>query len=198
MNYPALLKKLKHMAERGSEEGERKAAHQAMTRIIEKYGLDIEVEDITEEQQYRFKYSSKLENMLLARLLSLFTERKTDDAFLDTHGVREIVIKLNREEYIKLEASYQYFRAHMRTQWNKVCMPLIKKKRKPKTKAKLRNELYIPFFTRYIIASKLDKGLEFETREIQSQDEAKQVALMNGVKGGTYNTQLSNGLLLDT
>lgn len=193
-----ILEKLRRLAERGATEGERAAARAGMQRIISKYNLDDDVEDYFTEKEYRFKYSTNLENRLFVRLLAIFTDKSSADGKLDTWGVREICIKLTREEYITIQASYEYFRAHMRGQWNKVCLPLIQKKRKAKTKTALRKELEPVFFTRYIIESNLADGLEIISREIKSAGEARRNALMRNVQGGTYRTQLSNGLFLES
>lgn len=97
------------LADRGATDGEKNAAKKAMERLISKYDLDdSDVSEIV-VQQYAFKYNSDLEYFLFVRLYSFLLDTdepvycrrdKIENGVYQT--CREIVVKLNRLDYISL------------------------------------------------------------------------------------------------
>ena len=193
------IAKLYTMVERGGTEGERAAAKNLLDKLLAKYNLeDIELGSSV-LFKYDFKYSSQLEIWLMSVLFKFLLKTKiTEVAMRHTYGVRQIGISLSREDYIILDSSYEYFRRHMKIQWNKFCAQELKKYRKAKTRNKRRSQLQDLFFDRYAIASNLIDKKDLITVDVDdmSQQEINDRMKFSEVEGGNYNRQLSNGLTL--
>ncbi|MEQ8685483.1 MAG: DUF2786 domain-containing protein [Imperialibacter sp.] len=187
------LRKVYELVNRGSTEGEKQAAKLALDRLMKKYNLSEEALNDVTRKVHRFKYATYLEERLIARLLTVMLNQKDlSNAVKDTWQKREIHIKLEYIDYVTLECAYEYFRRHMKEQWNKICAPEVARCRKAKTRSAKRQELQPIFFTKYCIASKLYKENELETRNTDnmSQAELKARNLVSGVQGGQYNRQV--------
>lgn len=199
------LANLHDLATRGATEGEKKAARKAMERIIKKYNLkDINFDELR-RKEYRFKYTSKLEIWLLLRLRDVMLDERRHKIYRSTFRptqtgryieVRDIVMNLDELDYITMECAYEYFRRHMKKQWNKFALPILKRCRKSTTRNKKRELLQEEFFQQYCIASKLYKDGELADREITSQAEAERARAFRGIEGGEFNKQVNNGLYL--
>lgn len=190
------LAKVYQLVNQGATEGERAAAEKALERLLKRHNLSMEALNEIAFSEYRFKYSSKLDMMLMLRLKRFFFEEKYDKIAKDTRNCKDMVLNMTFEDYITLECAYEYFRRHMNVQWKRFCAPLIKKKRTARTRNILREELQYPFFERYVINSNLVKAEEVTQRQMTEKDE-KRESILGDVEGGTYNKQVTNGLLLD-
>jgi hypothetical protein len=87
----------------------------------------------------------------------------------------------------------------MKEQWNKTCAREVKRCRKAKTRNKRRLQLQEAFFERYSIESKLYKDHEITQVDTSkmSHKERKDLMMLRGVEGGTYNKQMTNGLMIE-
>lgn len=196
MNSKLLLKieKIKALIKQGVG-GESVAAREALNRLIEKHNLNPAV---VEDQEYRFKYSTVLEERLLVQLsICLFGGKIS--FMRDTWHKRELVAVMEYTDYVSLDCAYEYFRRHMKQEWNKHCLPLIKRKRTAKTKNLLRDQLQQVFFSKYIIASKLyleNQLIKIDASKLSGKEIEARRAVME-VQGGKYNKQINHGLFLE-
>ncbi len=188
------LSKIYTLVNQGATEGERAAAKAALDRIIEAHNIDESELETIHLKKYRFTFISEPELQLLCAIVKTFTE-----AFSRLlKGKKYIVASLNHLEYITIDCAYQYYRRHMKKQWQKISVPELAKCRKLKTKAKRRKELQHLFVQRYIISSKLVKQEELTTVSITlNTKEGRDRMKMQSVEGGNYNTQLNRGLFLE-
>jgi predicted secreted protein len=193
------LAKVYALVKRGATEGEQDAAKKAMDRIIEKYKIDPSDLDQIELKIYRFKYSTKLDFKLLERLMFIFTPGALLNCCYITFRVKEILAEMNYMDWVTLESSYEYYRRHMKEQWNKTCAKEVKRCRKTKTRNKRRLQLQEAFFKRYVIESKLYKESEISKLDTSkmSHKEIMDLMMLRGVEGGTYNKQMTNGLMIE-
>lgn len=192
------LAKVYELVNRGVE-GEKEAAKAALDRMFKKYNLtEADLYDLT-QKRYRFKYSTKLDEWLFIRLVGHLLNIDNGKAFKDTWGKREIVMQLEYLDYVMLESAYEYFRRHMKKEYNRVVLPQVKRCRTTRTRNKRRNELQQTFFTKYVIASGLYKPAELikvDTSKMSQKARADSMS-MRDVKGGNYKTQMTTGLYLD-
>ena len=194
------LAKVYELVKRGTE-GEKDAARKALDKMLAKYNLEgIDLESI-DKSKYHFKYSTDMEVSLIARLAKtvLNDANCIDSAYRLTGSVKEVVLQLTYLDYITLTASYEYFRRHMKAQWIIFCAPHIRRCRTNKTRNKKRNELKDVFFSIYCQQSNLYKPHELEPIKWDdlSEREKKNYLHLENVEGGTYNRQVTNGLLLE-
>ncbi|MEQ9426987.1 MAG: DUF2786 domain-containing protein [Cyclobacteriaceae bacterium] len=195
------LAKIYELVKRGATEGERAAAKKALDRLMQKYNLDsVDLESI-DRKAYWFKYVSKMEERLLIRLLYFFVEDSEaifQAASKDTYGCRDIYFTLTYLDYVTLDSAYEYFRRHMKAQWQKLCAPELKKCRKTKTRNKKRKKLQAVFYERYIIASNLvdPKNLAKVDLTKMSLKEIEELLQFSDIEGGAYNRQVVTGNLL--
>lgn len=193
------LNKVYALVKQGTD-GEKQAAQNALDRLLEKYNLQgIDLNSLDKEI-YCFKYKTTLDEQLFVRILKIIVG--IDDlssASKDTWHKREIQIQLTYLDYITLSASYEYFKKHMKAQWDKVCAPELKRCRKAKTRNARRKQLQEAFFNRYIINSKLYKESELTTVDYstKSDKEKRDRYLMEEVEGGAYNKQMVGGKFLE-
>lgn len=200
-NLKQRLSKVYELVKRGATEGERAAAQAALDKLLGKYnltGIDL---DSLDREIYKFKYSTTLEEWLLLRILKVMID---DDvarasAVKQTYGVRQIRLHLRYLDYITVSCAYEYFRRHMKQQWNKLCAAELKKKRKAKTRNQRREELQSLFFDRYIIASKLYKEEELTEVDLSqvSDRERRDRYNLEDIEGGAFATQVQSGHLLN-
>ncbi|WAC40561.1 hypothetical protein [Pedobacter sp. SL55] len=199
-NLKSKLAKIYELVKRGSTAGEQAAAKNQLDKLIEKYnlqGIDLENLNLNE---YRFKYKTELDVWLLGRIVLVFTDGKAwDNAVKDVWKVREVELSLTYIDWVTIETAYQYFKKHMAQQWKIVCAGEIKRKRKASTRKKRLQELKEPFFSRYVIASKLYKDGELKpvTYSDMSDKEYQDRLLMEDIEGGSYKRQVTNGLYLE-
>ena len=193
------LAKVYALVERGIA-GEKDAAKEALDRLIKKYNLDAAALDDLTKNEYRFKYSTDLELQLFCQLVEYFLDSsKHQNAYRDLRGVREIVVKLEYLDFVLLSSAYEYFRRHMKKEYNRLVMPQLKKCRYTRTKTQRRKQLSPIFFSNYVIASKLYKEDQVRKLDVSemTEKEKKDRARLDNVKGGQYNTQVTTGLYLE-
>ena len=189
------IAKVYELVKRGVD-GEQKAAEKALERLVKKYNLeDIDLETIN-QKEYVFKYTSNLDLWLFAQLNIYFFQEKRNQLFKDTWGVKEISVNLEYVDYVVLSCAYEYFKRHMKKQFNEFALPLINRCRSDRTKNKKRKELQEVFFNIYIQKSKLYKPEDLQKRKKISLKDIENEQNLSGVQGGKYNTQLSTGLYL--
>lgn len=190
------LSKVYALAQHGATEGERAAAKQAMDRIMKKHNLDQRVLNDLDRKQYTFTYSTELELLLLTRIMMMMVPNAIQDS---SRMKKKVHSMLRYVDYITIECAYEYFRRHMKQEYNRVLLPVLKKCRKSKTKTARRKQLGSIFFTNYVAASNLFKEGEIKMIGVDeiSEKEYRDRQLMRGIQGGTFNRQLNGGLLLN-
>lgn len=189
------LSKIYELVNNGSTEGERAAAKSALDRIVEKYNLSEEMLQNLDMQEYFICYSTELDKWLL---VSLTRYLDLECKMYSRPWEKNIRINLRYLDYITLDCMYQYFRRHMKSQWNQFCLPRIKKCLKAKTRNKKREELKELFFEAYIIKSKLIKQenlQKIDSSKLSNKEFENRLSLM-GIEGGEYNKQVISSKLI--
>ena len=194
--------KIYALVDRGSTPGEKQAARHALDRMMKKYNITDEMLRDIEKRQYQFKYSSDLDHWLLIRLVRFYfdADEILKDAYINTWGKREIVMKLKYVDWVTLECSYEYFRRHMKAQWKMTCAPIVARCRKAKTRNNKRKKLQGTFFDQYIFKSKLyldDENIRKVSLMSMTNEEAARYEAVDGLEGGQYNRQVTSGYLLE-
>lgn len=189
------LSKIYELVNRGATEGERIAAKKALDRIIDRHKITAADLDNISLKTYSFKYTTSLELLLLQQIIAVMidginrTRRKP--------WIKTIVSDLNYEEWVTVECAYEYFRKHMKKEWNRLCMPEIKKARTTKTRNQRRKYLQSLFISQYILKSNLYLPKQKTVVEVKSKKEALDRAKMSSVEGGKYNRQIITNNLLN-
>lgn len=203
-NIKDRIAKIYELVKRGATEGEKAAAKTALDNLLKKYNLEgIDLENINKELR-KFKYSTSMELTLLAAILLVLVEDKEaiKSASRNTYKCRHVEVSLTYMDYVTADCAYEYFRRHMKEQWNKLCIEYVNKCRKAKTKNRRRAELQEAFIQRYIINSKLYREGDIYEREIDlkalSAKELNDYMIMQQIEGGQYNRQMTNGLLIES
>jgi hypothetical protein len=193
------LSKIYELVKRGSE-GEKQAAQKALDKLLSKYNIEgIDLNSL-DKKLYIFKYKTDLDHWLLVRIVNMLIDDTSvmGSARRRTGSVREILLHLRYLDYIIVESSYEYFRRHMKKQWDKVCAVEVNRCRKAKTKNNRREQLKPLFFDKYCILSNLVKPEELIQVELKSTDkDFRDRMKMTDIEGGNYTTQLHTGLLLN-
>lgn len=193
------LAKVYELVKRGATEGEQRAAQGRLDALLKKFNIEgIDIDSIDRIER-RFKYSDALDHQLFIRILRFMIDDAgaLQRAKRDTRHKKEFVIDLNYMDYVKVEASYEYFRRHMHQQWRSYSGTELKKCRKAKTKNKKRSLLQDLFMVKYFVASGLCKPDELVEVTDMSKEEMQYREMLNRVEGGSYNTQMNTGLLLN-
>lgn len=187
------LEKIYELVNWGATEGERAAAKKALDRIIDKHNITEDELDSINLKNYVFKYATNIEMHLLGAILLVLV---TDGLKNSSRGNKRVNSKLNYMDWITVESAYEYFRRHMKKEWNWVCVPELNKCRKPKTRREKRAKIEEIFLTEYLVKSKLYKEEYLSSVEVKNNAEYEARLLMMNVEGGQYNRQLNRGLLL--
>lgn len=197
------IAKVYELVKRGATEGEKEAAQNALDKLIEKYQLDgIDLESINKEKR-QFKYSTSMELTLLAAIIRVLIEDKNAISYAvrNTYKVRNVEVPLTYIDYVTVDCAYEYFRRHMKQQWNKTFAKYLKQCRKPKTKNKKRTALQDVFMSRYIVKSNLyrEGDTEMRTTDLSklSPKQLEEFIALQEIEGGQFNRQMTNGLLLE-
>lgn len=192
------IAKVYELVNRGVD-GEKEAAKQALDRLMKKHNLSMSDMESIKQKNYNFKYANKLDLWLVCQLVHYFLPDKEQNKYRRTTGVRELVLRLEYLDYVVISTAYEYFKRHMKTQYNEFVLPQIKRCRSTKTKNKRRAELQEVFFSRYIIASKLYIVGEIKKVDYNelSLKERRDLEALKDVKGGNYKTQVTTGLCLE-
>ncbi len=183
------LDKIAALVRAGATEGEKQAAEQALNRLLKKY--DLEDYDPLAMQEYRFKYSRDIDKSLFFQICKKLIDT-SPELYRDTYRVKEIIVKLHYEDYVVVDAAYAYFKKHMHQQYRKTMLPLINRKRKASTRAKLRRELNPYFLGCYLKLSGLVDDSDLLTK-VSSED----TSFVMNIEGGKYHSQITTGLMLE-
>ncbi len=190
------LSKVYELANQGIA-GEKEAAKKALDRLVKKYNVSPDDLESMNQKEYVFKYATRLDLLLFQQLNIYFFEDKKYQIYKDTWGKKELSVKLEYLDYVLISCAYEYFKRHMKKQFNEFCLPLIKRCRTAKTKNNRRKELQSAFFSTYVVKSKIYKSEQLSETSSMSDKQIKDHMKLRGVKGGNYNTQLSSGLYLN-
>jgi hypothetical protein len=193
------LSKVYELVNNGATEGEKSAAKKALERILQKYNITEEQLADVSLKQCAFKYSSMLELYLVSRLIAFFFPELYKQAARKTFGTRAVVLNMNHMDWVTLESAYEYFRRHMKKEWQRLCVPELNRCRKQNTRIKRKKELENLFFGQYIIASKLHKPEEVKkiNSEELTEKEIRDRMKLNDLEGGSFNRQIHSNLLLN-
>ncbi|MDO3641953.1 hypothetical protein [Mucilaginibacter sp. L3T2-6] len=195
------LSKIYELVKRGATDGEKAAAQKALDKMIAKYDLDATDFDEAAKKTYIFKYATDMDVWLFILLLRRMVDDNSarDALYKDTWRGKRLVIKLTYADWVTMDCAYGYFKPHMNRKFKKLCLAEVKKKRKAKTRNARRKELQHLFFDKYIIASDLvDKQhlISINMDEL-SDKEVADLMRLRGIEGGSFNRQMTNGLLLN-
>jgi hypothetical protein len=190
------LAKVYALVNSGGTEGEKQAAKLALDRLMKKYNLDESILNSLDLKTYIFKYATTLEYWLIKRIMFMMVPHAIKAS---ARGAKRIESNLKYIDWVTIECAYEYFRRHMKKEWQRVVSPELNKTRKAKTRKKRRDKLDQLFFSDYVILSGLTKPEELETVDVSSMSEREREDRFRlaGIKGGSYNRQLSSGLLLE-
>lgn len=191
------LAKIYELVKRGTD-GEQAAAQRKLDAFIEKYNLQGIDLDSLDKEYYFFKYSTALELLLMSVLIRCLIDDQDAlaSARRQTRGVKQLKLQLRYLDYVTINCAYEYFRRHMKEQWNKLCAPELQKKRKTKTRNERREQLQELFFDNYIIKSGLYKPGDLSELKVNSKKEYEDRMRLRNVEGGSYTTQVQTGLMI--
>jgi hypothetical protein len=189
------LKKVYALVNGGATEGERAAAQKALDKILEKYNINATELDSIDKDWHLLTYTTEMEYQLIFRLARTVISRPD---FSSVPGKKRLGVLVNYFDWITLSSAYEYFRRHMKVQWNKFCAPHVSRCRTVKTKNAKRKSLQDKFFSEYVIASNLYQPEELTTVDITKLPKSQQQEYekLGKVEGGKYTTQVTNGLYL--
>ena len=190
------IAKIRELATRGID-GEKKAANIALDKLLKKYNINPAAVDVIINKQYFFKYSTELDIRLFLQLLEYFFKDRDFEVYKHTYGKREMSLRLEYLDYITISCAYEYFKRHMSQEWRKFSSDVIRKKRKPKTKNKLRSDLQEVFFPQYIIKSGIYHPEQRKETGIEdmSETQLEHYRRLMDIQGGQYHAQLERETL---
>ncbi|SNA83271.1 conserved hypothetical protein [Flavobacterium psychrophilum] len=179
--------------------GEQDNAKLALDRLMKKHNLSTSDIETIKQKNYSFKYANNLDLWLVTQLAHYFLPDKQVSGYRRTLGSRELVLSLDYLDYVLISTAYEYFKRHMKAQYNEFVLPQIKRCRSVKTKKIRRAELQEIFFSKYIIASKLYLVDEIKQTKLSelSVKKRKDLEVLKDIKGGDYKTQVTTGLYLE-
>lgn len=190
------IAKINELANRGVD-GEKDAAKTQLEKLLKKYNINPqEVDEIT-KKEYFFKYANNLDKDLFFQLLYYFFKESHFQVYLHTFRKREISVKLDYLDYITISCAYEYFKRHMRREWEKFSAESIRRKRKTKTKNELRRNLQSIFYGQYILRSGIYHANQIKERsgsEI-TDTEWEHFNKLQEIQGGQYRTQVEKETL---
>jgi len=191
------IQKIYALIERGATEGEKQAARKALERIVKVHNLDMKDIDPNALKLYSFTYATILETWLFMQIWRIFLEKNNGQKISKDPSDRRLYINVTYEDYVLMDCAYEYFRRHMKGQYNKIVIPELKKKRKSKTRAKRRKELSELFFLKYGQRSNLFLPGDLVDVTITDQKEIQDREKMNGIEGGAFKKQVVTNNLLE-
>lgn len=199
-NIRKRIASIKKLVDKSTVPGEKKAAELALDRMLKRYNLTDEEVNGINKKEYSFTYVSWNEERLMIAIIEHFledSEQVLEEASKETWlGKRRIFLNLEYLDWVTVDSAYEYFRRHMKEQWNKTCAPLVARCRKAKTKNKKRKELQSLFLARYLYASGLLKESDLTERPVTSKAQMERARAAAGVEGGQYNTQVQTAHML--
>jgi hypothetical protein len=191
------LQKVYALVEQGATEGERQAARTQLEKMLKKYNISDDRLSCIEKDDYSFTYTSYNEIRLLQQIAKVIGG--LDVTWYRYTSSRAMEAYMTYMEFITIQCAYEYFRRHMKQEWQSACAKILKRCRSVKTRNEKRKLLQISFLSEYLLLSNLytesDLNTSVDSKLTQKQRDA--MNLVNGVNGGTYNKQMTNGLLLE-
>jgi hypothetical protein len=189
------LKKVYALVNGGATEGERAAAQKALDKILEKYNINAADLESIDKDWHLLTYTTEMEWMLIFRLARTVISKPD---FSSVPGKKRLGVLVTYFDWVTLSSAYEYFRRHMKAQWVKFCAPHVARCRTTKTRNAKRKQLQEIFFGKYVIASNLYQPEELTTVDLNKVSKQEREARMrlDGVEGGKYTTQVTNGLYL--
>lgn len=195
------LKKVYTLVKSGATKGEQEAAKGALDKLLKKYNLEGIDLDSLDKTEYAYTYTTLMERSLLFGIFRVLINHdfQKDKFIKDKSNSKTLYITLQYSDWVTTDCAYEYFRRHMKAQWEKFCKPEIAKKRTAKTKKARREELMPLFFEKYIYMSGLYKEGDYTDIEASSlsKKEIDDRNKLDGIEGGQYNRQVTNGLMID-
>lgn len=196
------LSKIYELVQSGATAGEQAAARNALDRIVSKYNLTDEDLNNINLKEYVFKYASKMEKTLMVAIVRVFLNNGPSRTTICTYcnntckRVKEFRIRLTYLEFVTVESAYGYFRAHMKHQWKMSVQHEISRCRSIKRAEQIREQLFTPFMSKYLIGSNLYLPEDVESRPYKDQNEYNLYNKVARVQGGNYHRQIITPKLL--
>lgn len=186
------IAKIMALINQGATDGEKQAAKKALERIIKAHNIDESQLTSVMFKEYQFKFTTTLEKQLLTRI-ALFFHPESLRSAIQRHYKR-VTLHLTYDEWVTIECAYEFFRRHMKSEYRKAVVPIIKNHRTRITKQRAKQDLEPIFFSNYIIASKLCKPEEMQPLNFDEMSEAelKKRMKLAGVEGGSYKKQVDD------
>lgn len=194
------ISKIYELVKRGSTEGEKAAAESALNKLLKKHNLTQEFIKTMHLKKYEFKYATNLDLELFKQLHQYFFEGRAFEASRSTLGGKTIYISFEYLDYVLFSSAYEYFKRHMNAEFKKHCVPLIKKCRSTKTQNARRAKLQDIFFSQYIMKSKIYHERQIGKIDVStlSEKELADRQRLQQIQGGSYATQVTTGLYLES
>lgn len=206
-NIRQRIAKVQELVARGGTEGEKTAARAALDRLVKTHNLSEDALVNIELAPRFFNYKWKPEQQLFWRIIrhvvgneSAADQIKSTDWCPDRPLVRGKYLRvlLNYADYVIASCAYEYFRRHMKAQWDKHTKTELSRCRKEKTRRQKRISLEPAFLNRYILASGLYHESDI-TRVEHKGKEAEAHRRFRDVEGGQYKTQVErSGYFLES
>lgn len=194
------ISKIYELVKRGATEGEKSAAELALNKLLKKHNLTEEFIKTMHLKEYEFKYATNLDLELFKQLHQYFFEGRAFEASSSTLGGKTIYISFEYLDYVLFSSAYEYFKRHMNAEFKRHCVPLIKKCRSTKTKNARRVKLQDIFFSQYIMKSKIYHQRQIGKIDVStlSEKELADRQRLQQIQGGSYATQVTTGLYLES
>lgn len=190
------LQKVIALVNAGATDGEKQAANEALNRLIKKYNISPEIMANIELKKYAFSYKTEIDMNIFVQVAKILVGKR-DGFYKDTWRTRKIECELTYEQWVTIDCAYEYFRRHAAAQWKKIALPELAKCRKAKTRNKKREQLQRIFLTNYLQRSGLVEATDLRAVTVNSEQDWKNQALMNGVEGGEFKKQVVTTNLLE-
>ena len=194
------ISKIYELVKRGSTEGEKLAAESALNKLLKKHNLTEEFIKTMHLKVYEFKYATNLDLMLFMQLHEYFFKGKQFEASKSTLNRKSVFISFEYLDWVLFSSAYEYFKGHMNSEFKKVCVPLIKRCKTTKSKNERRAKLQKTFFGQYVINSKIYHQEQVEEIDLTklTEKERKDRERLEQIQGGSYATQVTTGLYLES
>ncbi len=194
------ISKIYELVKRGSTEGEKLAAESALNKLLKKHNLTEEFIKTMHLKVYEFKYATNLDLMLFMQLHEYFFKGKQFEASKSTLNRKSVFISFEYLDWVLFSSAYEYFKRHMNSEFKKVCVPLIKRCKTTKSKNERRAKLQKTFFGQYVINSKIYHQEQVEEIDLTklTEKERKDRERLKQIQGGSYATQVTTGLYLES
>ncbi len=188
------IEKVYALVNQGATEGERIAARHQLAKILKRYNIDEESIKQPSLKSYFFPYRNYMESTLLMIIMEYL---RIDHSQGKRHwrkwrnGVayrfNYIELPLTYETYIECDCMYQYFRRHMRGEYEKVRTNFKRRKRQ-------RDNEFI-FVSQYTIKSGIVRSEDLVKADPKLINALNKI--YDNIEGGSYKRQVDNVKLLE-